>query len=168
MKSAYHFAKITAGTNTTSQVGSGGMPDITREDVLGALGYCRGRVPDHAVGVHLVLARYCLDSMSYNALHQPVLEIAWMLWLKAKRPGLTSVDAMSGIAKLAVYDWCHTEQVRNASDTEVARFVGVDPKTWKKRYEAHYGTVMARLSELEYPVLQTVGRALSRREVEKN
>lgn len=158
MSTRTQLSKITVGTGLKATITSGGKPVISREDVLAALGMSRVKHDDTAT--HLILARYALEASSQTILEKHVLRIAWNLWLHQGRTGQTSVAAMTGLARLAVLDWCQTERVRQASETQISKFVGVDLKTWRKRYRAHYSEVIKRLYQLEVPKLVALTTAL--------
>lgn len=161
MSAAEQLAKLTAGTDWKIEPGTGGKPEITRELVCAALGYSTdSRIPADRVGVHLVLARHCLDSFSQGVLEPKVLEIAWLRWLRDKRSGAVSVALMGRLARLAIYDWCHTQRVREEGTQGMAEFIGVDPKTWRRKYRSHYGCVMDQLYRLESPVMKVLNRQL--------
>lgn len=146
----------------TLEVSSGGIPALTREDILGALGYANLRVPRERVGVHLVLAKYALDTLSMEILEDQVSGLAWMMWKRYGRRDLpVPVRVIDNIAVLAVLHWVHPDKVHAASDNKKAKFVGVDRKTWLKHYLAHYGRVMVQLAELEWPVIYALQKALN-------
>lgn len=153
------LAKLTA-KSMSLQPGSGGLPELTREMVAGALGYASTRIPGDRTGVHLVLAKYTADEVSRGALEKSIPVLAWEMWYELECAGPITVKMISNIARLAIKDFCEPGFTQAMTDAQLAQAIGTDYRTWRKRYHHIYAYLVGAMYQLEGPVLSALSRAL--------
>ncbi len=154
------MARVTAGTDWKVEASISGIPEIVRSDVLAALGYASGYVPDSDTGVHLMLAKYTDCPNSRDALYRAIPAVSWELWWKHKRDGNTNRQIHIRIAQLAINDTCTDKRIQAGGAKFMGQFCNVDWRIWKQRYAQHYGNLMSWLSVEEAPVFRATYRAL--------
>lgn len=153
------LAKLTVNSMSL-QPGRGGLPELTREMVAGALGYASSRIPGDRTGVHLVLAKYTDDEISFAELHKTIPVLAWGMWYELECAGPITVKTIGNIARLAIKDFCETGTEQAMTDAQLAQAVGTDYRTWRKRYHHIYAYLIGAMYQLEGPVLSALSQAL--------
>lgn len=158
MSTRAHLSKLQPKAPAT-EPGTGGMPDITREDVLVALGTV---APRHRLGIELVLARYSDDRISKRWLRDRLPRLVWRLWYDQGFEGTMQPETARKLGHLAVEDFCVPGKLQGRPVSEIAKLAGMDHRTWTRKFSRIYGVVQAQLSRAEEPVLRAVYRWCSR------
>lgn len=159
MTTAHDLAHLTAGS--TMEQGSGGIPELTREDVLTALGFTSYRVPRSEIGMNLVLAKYTDCPIAINSLEGSLPPIAWALWFRGPFRGAVCKDTVTRITHLAIYDFCEPIHARRSGTAGLANAASIGHKKWIDRYSKFYGTLLAKMSALESPIYRRLYWALN-------
>lgn len=158
MSTRAHLSKLQPKAPAT-EPGTGGMPEITREDVLVALGSAATR---HRLGVQLVLARYTDDLVAKRWLRQRLPRMVWRLWFDQGFDGQMQPETARKLGMLAVEDYCKPGVLQGKPVNVVARLAGMDHRTWTRKFSPVYAVLLAQLSQAEAPVLRSVYQWCSR------
>lgn len=165
MSIEHQLARITAGT-VGFEMSAGGFAELTRDDIKAALGFAQFRVPDSNIGVHIVLWKYCADSISQRVLEKALARMAFEKWFDhaPNDDAPISRGLARRMAQLMLLDMSDPIKVSAKGKTHMAKMVRVDLTTWDKRYAQHYGRLMVDCQRREAGIMSILRRVLSDRE----
>ena len=149
-------------------MGSGGVAELTTADIQIAIGYAEANIPkDHtgilSYGKKLILAR-CTDCQtSINALEK---ELAWRAvqswWEIGGESDSVSKLTMKRLGKALVYDHRIPDLVRKRGEGELAHFIGVNYKTWKRKYAKIYSKILLEMRKKDGEMETELAKVLTK------
>jgi len=160
MGTQHKLAKMTPKSPGLTQ-GSGGIPELTAQDVAAALGYASGRVPASRTGIHLVLAKYTDDNQSIHILERTAERAAWVMWYDMGLAGHISRQAIKRISKLAISEYCESGRFTGKDAEAMAKMSKVNNNDWRRNYGKIYQSLQELFRDLEDPILRMVYRFLT-------
>lgn len=120
----------------------GGLPGVTRTDMLRAIGCVRD-----AVGWQCIAAKWLCDEKAGDGLLKSTEAHSWQEWREKRRAAKIDVFTHQRIAELAYLDWLVPESPRTEKGR--ARYIECDFKTYAANYRDHLVTMQNWLSGKE-------------------
>ena len=153
------LASITAGAPNNDS-GRGGIIHSVNT-IMGALGYAQEHVPS-GMGVHLVLAKYCDDEISYAYLMHPdkLPYEAHKIWWRLQITANTNRDTVLKLTKAALDDFCVQGIVQKKGEIYIRQRANVGHDLWTKVYKRYYSEIISTMNVLEGNVMCKINKYL--------
>lgn len=173
------LAKLTAQTPSL-EWGPGGVPEISAEEVRAALGFAQRRVmlrrrqPRVVNGVPLqvllIEAKYLDDARSAKKAAALLARQLYCAWWEhdAAASETISKSQLQRLARTMIDDYCEPEKARKAGGGRLAHAVGMDYRTWKRKFSRFYGQHLLELSRIEGPVIEDLARQFFSQQEQSN
>ena len=169
------LAKLTPGT-IDPKGGAGGVPSITTDELNGALGFAQKELikresqnqpirPEVPLGILLVQAKWLEDEGSLRLLELRLPRQVWLAWWDHEGVNDEELSRLhiKRLGEVLAQEYTRANPAKALSQGKIAHEVGVNWRTWKRKFSRIYGQQVKELSVIEGNALSLVRKQLFER-----